>query len=165
MSGLRFILTVEDMGAGTRFASLNALLADPEAQIYAPVAAALESSTKERFDTNVGPDGEAWEPSLRAKEQSGRTLTDQGHLRDSVHGASDPAGLEVGAADQRARIHQFGGEIVAKTDGGLAFRLADGGFRRPKKVTMPARPFIGLSADDEGVILRITGGALKRAVQ
>lgn len=165
MSGFSFRLEIEDLGAGRRIESLSALFADPQGQIYAPIAMALETSTKARFDTGIGPDGESWEPSLRARTEGGKTLLDRGFLRDSVHGSSDPAGLEVGTAHISARVHQFGGEIVAKDGGRLAFSLSDGSFRTPQKVTMPARPFVGLSSDDEGMILRITNRAIEGALQ
>lgn len=165
MNGFTFRIEIEDLGAGQSARALVDLVDDPQAQIYAPVAMALESSAKSRFDTGVGPDGETWKPSLRALTEGGKTLLDRGFLRDSIHSTTDPAGLEVGTAHVSARIHQFGGEIVAKGGGRLAFTLSDGSFRTPQKVTMPARPFIGLSADDEGMVLRIVDRAIAGVLQ
>ena len=72
---------------------------------------ALEATTVERFDTNVGPDGQAWEPSFRATIVGGKTLVDKGHLRDSIHSLAEDDAVEIGSADPRAAVHQFGATI------------------------------------------------------
>ena len=52
--------------------------------LLAKIAFYGESSTRERFSTQKGPDGQRWKPSLRAQIQGGKTLTKDGHLGDSI---------------------------------------------------------------------------------
>lgn len=95
------------------------------------VGETLVSSTIQRFRDGEGPDGEPWDASLRAKEEEGQTLVDTARLRNSIgHAVTDDVVL-VGTAVEYAAIHQYGG----KTGRGHA-------------VTMPARPYLGLSQED-----------------
>jgi phage virion morphogenesis protein len=105
-----------------------------------------------RFRTEMGPDGQKWKPSLRARITGGRTLTKDGHLSGSISARHGRDYAEWGVNRIYAAIHQFGGEIHAK-GGSLRFRLANGGFATVQKVTMPARPFLGISDDDRDDIL------------
>ena len=61
-----------------------------------------------------------------------------------------------------ADIHQFGGTITAKNPKGLFFFTGDGA-ARPKSVTLPARPYLGISSEDEEATLDVIEGAIKRA--
>lgn len=131
--------------------------------VMADIAALGESSTRMRFRTETGPDGQKWKPSLRARITGGRTLTKDGHLSGSISGRHGRDFAEWGVNRIYAAIHQFGGEIHAK-GGALRFHLANGGFASVKKVTIPARPFLGISDDDRDDILdviqtRIQGAA------
>lgn len=111
------------------------------------IASDLLASTRGRFDTGIGPDGNPWPKSLRVLTQGGKTLADKGHLRDSVSETHGPTWAEVGTNRFNARIHQFGGVIKAKTKSGLKFKLGDRWITK-QSVKMPARPFIGISDDD-----------------
>lgn len=122
--------------------------------VMADIAAVGESSTRMRFRTETGPDGQKWMPSLRARITGGRTLTKDGHLSGSISGRHGRDFAEWGVNRIYAAIHQFGGEIRAK-GGSLRFRLANGAFAKVQKVTMPARPFLGISDDDRDDILDI----------
>ena len=59
----------------------------------------------------------------------------------------------IGSGLIYAAIHQFGGTIVPKSADRLAFRI---GNRQifAKKVTMPARPYIGLSGEDRAELVQ-----------
>lgn len=109
----------------------------------------LEASTVLRFEREVGPDGRGWLPSRRAREQGGQTLTDTARLRQSITHRAGPDSAEVGTNVVYAAIHQFGGTIVPKSAPKLVFTLPDGTLVFVDKVTIPARPFIGVSSDDE----------------
>jgi phage virion morphogenesis protein len=114
----------------------------------------LEGATIERFDTQSAPDGSRWSPSLRARTEGGKTLTDTSQLRSSITSEADSNSVAVGTNKIYAGIHQFGGTIRAKSAAGLRFQLPGGlGFRRVMAVEMPARPFLGLSSEDETEIL------------
>ena len=109
------------------------------------IATAGESGTRERFDTQTGPDGKPWKPSIRAQISDGKTLTLKGHLRDSIVSDSGDDYAQWCTNKIYAAIHQFGGVIRAKTARGLFFKLANGSGRRVKQVTMPARPYLGIT--------------------
>ncbi len=112
----------------------------------------LESTTIERFETSTAPDGTAWKPSLRVRLEGGKTLVKSGSsgLRGSITSRASSRSVEVGTNKIYAGIHQFGGIIRPKNAKFLAFGLPGGlGLRRVKEVEMPARPFLGLSTEDE----------------
>lgn len=116
------------------------------------IGAWLESSTRERFETNIAPDGQRWQPSLAAKRRGTPTLVEFGQLRDSyTHTASEDEAA-VGTNKIYAAIHHFGGIIRAKSSKGLRFPGLGGGWVNVQQVSMPARPQLGVSRDDEAEI-------------
>lgn len=116
----------------------------------------LESSTLDRFDQERAPDGSTWAQSLRAKEEGGKTLTDHQHLRGSITSNATNDRVEWGSNLIYARPHQEGATITAKGGGRLKFSLPGGlGFRSVLSVTLPARPFLGVNAEDERQIIGV----------
>lgn len=111
-----------------------------------------EESTVHRFETETGPDGRRWAPSLRARATGGQTLTDKGILKGSIGWRADRDSAEWGTNVLYARTHQEGATIRAKGEGGLAFSIPGIGFRRPHEVVIPARPFLGVDGDDQDEI-------------
>ena len=102
--------------------------------------------------SNTAPDGTPWPPSLRARETGGRTLYDQGRLRDSITHRASAREVEIGSNLIYAAIHQFGGDIVPVSAGALTFRLANGQMVTCGKVTISARPYLGVSDEDEVIL-------------
>lgn len=140
-----------------RFDDLNALRSIPPAlrqatqisplmEIY---GATLESSTRERFETNISPSGQRWKRSMGAAVRGTPTLVDRGRLRDSIGFAASASSTEVGTNVIYGGIHQAGGVITPKGGASLRFRLASGAFVSVKRVTMPKREFLGISSEDE----------------
>lgn len=127
--------------------------ARPQSAMQA-IAALGEASTRDRFDTETGPDGQKWK---KGHKRGGRTLTQAGHLGDSISARHGRDFAEWGVNRPYAAIHQFGGVIRPKRKKALRFRLAGGkgAFVTAKKVTMPARPFLGISAEDRDDILHV----------
>ncbi|HRD45709.1 MAG TPA: phage virion morphogenesis protein [Caulobacter sp.] len=154
MSAGGFRIEVTDASLLAALRALSAAISDPSA-IMADIAAVGESSTRLRFRTQTGPDGKPWKPSLRAQITGGRTLTEAGHLAASISSRSGRDWAEWGANRIYAAIHQFGGVIRARNAKALRFALAGGGFATVKSVTLPARPFLGLSTDDVADIVHI----------
>jgi len=124
----------------------------------------LVSSTQERFDTGTAPDGTRWPPSLRARSEGGQTLRDTNILRNSIDYADRPDRVEVGTNDRRAPVHQFGATIRPKRAKHLRFKVA-GRWARKKEVEIPARPFLGISPDDEKEIEKIIRDALEEVLK
>lgn len=122
----------------------------------------LAESSRMRFEDQRAPGGQAWAPSARAREQAGQTLVDTGRLRDSITHRVAGDGVEVGTNVIYAATHQLGAEIQARNAPYLAFKIGDR-FVRVRKVSIPARPFLGVDADDEADILALSADYLEGA--
>lgn len=122
-----------------------------------------ESSTRLRFKNQAGPDRKRWVPSIRARESGGQTLVQKARLLRSITHSSDNNGTSWGTNVIYAGTHQFGAVIKPKTAGALRFRMPGGHFVTVKKVTIPARPFIGVNAEDGREILAVANEAIDLA--
>ncbi|MBU6167192.1 MAG: phage virion morphogenesis protein [Alphaproteobacteria bacterium] len=112
------------------------------------VADYMRTATVERFEDERGPDGQPWKKSQRAITDGGLTLTDRGHLRQSITAASDARQAIAGTNLIYAAIHQFGGTIRAKGAAGGGARALRTPFGPRGSVTIPARPFLGFGPVD-----------------
>ncbi|WP_446424086.1 phage virion morphogenesis protein [Mailhella sp.] len=125
-------------GLDRKLAQAVKKLADKK-PLLASVGEALVSGTLTRFEKEESPEGEAWDPSMRALAEGGKTLQDTGRLRQSIDYATAGDKVLVGSKTQAtggsnvkyAPIHQFGGKAG-----------------RNHSATIPARPFIGISRAD-----------------
>ncbi len=166
MSGVAIVIQLDDTAAADVLGKLRAASINL-APMLDDIGAELETSTLERFRTNIGPDGVAWPQSLRARERGTPTLVDTTALRDSVHYRVDSdVAVEIGAggvAKDYAAIHQLGGTITAKGKA-LRFTLATGQTVAVKSVRIPARPYLGLSAEDQVAIPEIAADHWRRAM-
>mgnify|MGYP001028464933 CR=1 FL=1 len=120
--------------------------------ILRSMAEGLRTSTVERFTEEKAPDGTPWKPSIRALEENGKTLTKTAQLKTSIRSEVSGHGLAVGTNDIRAATHQFGDSrtIRARNKRYLTFKIG-GQWRRAASVDVdiPARPFLGISREDE----------------
>jgi phage gpG-like protein len=119
----------------------------------------LTERTQKRFATGIAPDGTPWEP---LADGSGRTpLVDSGRTRDDISPNPGADFVEIRAGSKQARWHQEGTDpykIKPRNKKALAF---NGKYRRGvNHPGLPARPFIGLSMDDEDWIGRLVGAYL-----
>lgn len=102
----------------------------------------LVDSTKRRFETSTGPNGQRWDDnSVVTIDKKGRNkpLVDQGNLMRQI--SYDVFGgntLIIGSTMEYAAMQQFGG---SKSE----FPNLWG--------DIPARPFLGISEDDESEII------------
>lgn len=151
MAGTRVEVTVRDEALRALLDRLGAAAGD-QTRGWDMVGAALVSNVQERFEAGRGPGGAPWPPSLRAKIEGGKTLIDSNRLASSVTHRPAARGAEVGTNVIYAAIHQFGGTIRAQSAERLAFALPGGGFARPREVTIPARPFLGIDDEQEGIV-------------
>lgn len=121
--------------------------------INSTLAEAVRESTLERFRQSKGPDGRRWEPSQRALLEGGKTLVKTAQLRNSIHAKADASGFAVGTNVEHAATHQFGEPgrtIRARTKKALRFQAGGRWISKKQvRVTIPARPFLGLSEEDE----------------
>lgn len=125
----------------------------------------LIDGTKMRFDVGAGPDGTPWKPSLRAELEGGQTLVDSERLRDTLRSAPGSDHVEVGSDLIYAAVHQMGATIRPVNAAALRFSLPGGlGIVHAKEVIIPARPYLGVSEEDETEItsaVAVYAGALQ----
>jgi phage virion morphogenesis protein len=102
----------------------------------------LVPSTRRRFSTKIGPDGEAWEgnsPVTIARKGRDNPLVEHGDLYRQIHYALIGGDtLEVGSSLPYAAMQQFGG-----TKAEFPWLWGD----------IPERPFLGVSEDDKEAVL------------
>lgn len=136
------------------FRKLEKLGEDPRELLDAIGQTMTESAVRRLTTTNKAPDGTRWTPSRRAQFKGGRTQLDRGSagLAGSITHRVIPGGVEVGSPLIYAAQRQFGGTIKAKPGRMLVFDSLDAAGNPIKvfarKVTQPARPYLGVSDDD-----------------
>lgn len=142
--------------------------------VLSDIGGELEGSTVKRFISNVAPDGTPWKASLRAEKTGTPTLVLTSNLRDSIHYVVEPNAVSIGSALVYAAVHQagFDGEVVVSNHE-RRFTMVFG--RRISGVTnvmphsrhmkMPARPYLGLSANDREAVVSIVGEHWARAAR
>lgn len=147
MSGVQLVITPGQLGHAARyFNGLAAHLADMTPLMDA-VGLYLVGSAIERFGSESAPDGTPWKPSRRAQQEGGQTLSLTGRLRSSLTRRAGAAEVVVGSNVVYAGIHQFGG-VIEPVDAKALHFVIGGRHIIVQRVTMPARPFLGINADD-----------------
>lgn len=174
MTGVTLALRLDADAALKQLAAIAGRARDKRG-MFEVIGASLVTSTQQRFEKGIAPDGSPWPPSLRARTQGGKTLLHTGRLMRSVTYQASDAGVEVGSNVVYAAIHQLGGEIRQKArTGTVTFKRSKRtgkllpGFRKQSKstesrdvsigarvISMPARPFLGLDDDDNRAIVKI----------
>lgn len=133
-------------------AKLKQMSGIDKAGVMNAIAEGLRTSTLERFTTEESPEGTKWKPSIRASKEGGRTLTKSAGLKTSIKAEADETGAAVGTNLIYAATHQFGDErtIRAKKSRYLRFQVGGRWVSVPSvRVNIPARPFLGVSKEDE----------------
>ena len=100
----------------------------------------LRTSTVERFEAEESPEGKKWKPSIRAgMESGGKTLTQSGKLKTHIRKRVSGSGLAVGTNDIKAATHQFGDTRTIRVKNRAS----------SIRISIPPRPFLGISEADE----------------
>lgn len=135
--------------------------------LMAEIGSVLEDSTRQRFRTQRSPDNIPWAPISQewreekaARGFAGSILTMRGDLRNSVRFEADAHSASVIASSPYAAIHQFGGVIRPRRARALRVRG-----RFVSSVTMPARPYLGMSDEDRSEVLDAARDFLERAAR
>lgn len=119
----------------------------------------LVKSTKNRFNESRSPDGKTWAPnsSTTLKRKRGtKPLIGEGTLRDQISYAEGSNVLTIFSSMEYAATQQFGAD--------------KGAFGRTKRNApipwgnIPARPFLGISDDDEHVIIQTISDYLRSVI-
>lgn len=121
----------------------------------------IKAQTEERFDLGEEPSGKKWPTSWRVKMGlgGGPTLVATGDMRRSMTVNATDGGGELVVPKIYAATHQFGATIVPVNKSVLRFRLGNKGnqpnFVFTRKVTVPARPFLGFSLRNIAAIQQV----------
>lgn len=145
---------------------LQALSSIDKKDLNSVLGETVKESTRYRFRTERAPDGKKWEPSIRTQNHGGITLVDSAVLKNSITRKSNEGGFAVGTNTIYAAPHQSGANITihAKTSKGLKFKIGEQWVTKKEvKVKIPARPFLGISQDDEDEIMDTINDFLDKA--
>ena len=176
MAGTHIKATVNDAQARAMLARLG----EPGTQDLMPrLGEYLQASTQKRFKSQAAPDGTAWAPlqpryARRKKYAKDKVLTLRGYLRSGIrYQVTGAAEVEVGSNTKYAAIHQLGGSIDQNAQSrkmryrSVAGRVLFAGRKHKRGVTerwvtrgayqvnIPARPFLGISTEDDKEIRSI----------
>lgn len=115
---------------------MNQLASADQSDLMEIMGGVVESQTRRRLaEEKEAPDGTAWEDlseswsAKKSENSSGGLMEYQGHLIDSIAYEVSGGEVSIGTNLIYGAIHQFGGEAVG--------------------MPTPARPYLGLSADNE----------------
>lgn len=146
MTGISYKVTFDDREPRAKLEELIGRMENAEG-FYKNVGEHLLVSVAERFETETAPDGQPWKTlsgvtiENRLKRFGNAPLTIlrmRGRLAGSFNYEASSQHARVGTSVIYAAIQHFGGKAG-----------------RNKKVTIPSRPILGLSDDDEIAILEI----------
>ncbi len=140
MNGVSFQVTTSGMEAA--LARLNRLSSLDKHELMDGLGRLGQMQTRRRLEVEkTSPDGAAWKKTVEGR---GALFVDGTHLSRSIDYISGETEARWGSGVVYARIHQFGGVITPVKGKCLAFNL--GGKKVfAKKVTIPARAYVGMS--------------------
>lgn len=157
-------IKVDDAEVLSALRRLEVLSAGGLRGVMAEIASEMLASTQRRFELGRSPSGAPWKPTRRG----GRMLWVTGRLMRSVYADVDGTAAVIGTGDVRAPWHQFGTRpytIVPKTKRALSWPGAAHPVARVNHPGLPARPFLGISAEDRQMIVDVAADAVERAAQ
>lgn len=140
MSGVQ--IAVEVRGLEDVVAKLTRLSSFNRALVLESLGAMVESQTRRRIESEkTSPDGAAWKPNRAGTS----ILKRAGLLLASIHYRVSGDEVRIGTGMIYGAIHQFGGTIVPKNARKLVFQGLNG-LVFADQVTIPARPYLGVSS-------------------
>lgn len=156
MTGTRLTITVDDADAQGVLDRVVAFAAAPPRDMFAEFGEHLLNSTRDRAKLQVSPDGVSWAElsedykAYKDKKRPGVTKLkfDMHMLGDQLSYQIGDGFVEIGTNAVYGAIHQWGGTA------GMA----------PGPAAIPARPWLGASADDTTALAEILGEYLQEAI-
>lgn len=146
-------ISLNDTQAVEKLHRIASQLKQPR-KLYGVLGETLKKIHAERFKQEVDPQGNNWQPlsakTLVRKQKKGKStkiLRQDGYLSDKTAYNYNDKNVEFGSDAKYARLHQFGGKAG-----------------RGKKVTIPKRPWLGVSQQDEQKLLRKATALLQRQI-
>lgn len=120
----------------------------------------IQEQTRRRIMSEKrGPDGKAWQPNRAGTS----TLYRSGTLARSVDYSASGEAAIIGSGLIYAGVHQNGAVIRPKKAKRLVFRLGNRTIFA-RKVTIPARPYLGISSENAEDILDAVAVFLRRVL-
>jgi len=164
MSGVAYKLEIAGLDAAV--ARLNALGTIDFHSLLDSLGRRGMEQTRERLEVEkTAPSGAAWPKTTDGRAALFVTGTLAKSIDHTVSGDAAIWGVHAGGKTAGARIHQFGGVIKPVNGKALHFKLG-GKDVFAKKVTIPARPYVGISKENardlEHMALESLAGALAR---
>lgn len=156
MTGVAITIDVHSLAAANaligRFADLD------ETALLTSIGGIGEMQTRRRIEEEkTAPDGTPWKPN---REGTSILLRSGEHLRDTIAFEVGSSEVSWGSSWEFAHVHQYGAVITAK---GKGLSFMSGGKRRfAKKVTIPAREFVGLSSANGTEVVEVVTDWLGR---
>jgi len=185
MAGTNLSIEIDDKAA---LAMLVQLGQAGTGDLMSRVGEYLERTTKDRFATQTAPDGTPWQAleeryRKRKKYNADKVLTLNTYLGKGIrYQVEGPYAVLVGSDRPYAAIHQFGGTIkMPARDATVRLHSVNGRLRFAKKsntdatektvsigaheVNMPARPYLGVSAEDHAEVNAIVSDWIRTQTQ
>lgn len=161
MAGITFTVEIDDLVARQRIGDLITRMENP-APFYGAVGEHLVNSAKSNFDQESAPDGTPWQPlrpstlqrRLKSGSASSTILTVTKRLKASIIYQVEADGVRIGSPVPYAAIHQLGGTINKAARTGKAFGRENVSIPA-HSISVPARPYLGVSTSDEAEILEL----------
>ena len=179
MTGISIKAELDATDAQRKLRAMIGLM-DRKKPFFDDVGNLLVASVGRRFKAERAPDGTPWAPlapaTIKARTRRRRSkisiLRETGRMAGSVNYQASDDEVRIGSPDERAAIHQLGGTIAMPGRAAKIYRRKgkDGtvGRRFVKKskanhvtdtmipahsITIPARSFLGISAEDQTDIM------------
>ncbi|QIW15846.1 phage virion morphogenesis protein [Pasteurellaceae bacterium RH1A] len=135
-------ITLNDTQAVSSLQQIARQLESPR-RLYGILGESLKKIHNQRFKQEIDPEGNRWQAlsdrTLALKRKRGKSLKilrQDGNLADRTAYNIKADGVEFGSSQPYAALHHFGGRAG-----------------RRRKVTIPARPWLGVGRRDEDYLL------------
>lgn len=128
-----------------RLMDISNALQNPQ-RLYRVLGETLLTVHKKRFNEQQSPEGVPWQPLTpksyaKKRKNQNKILIEEGRLRDTLHYRENSSGVQLGSGLVYAGRHHFGG-------GGI-----------------PARPWIGVNADNERLLMLKTQNYIRSVLR
>ena len=170
MTGASIQFSMADKQIAAVMGSLRRLGGQDRAMLLRAIGVGLVEATMEHFATATDPTGQPWKallPAYAAMKSGPGILRERGMsggLQGSItFNVANANTVEWGSNKVYAAIHQFGGVIQPKAAKALVFRLG-GRLVHARRVTIPARPYLGFGSLEQEAVQDATAVIFARAI-
>jgi phage gpG-like protein len=147
LSGVAIDVTAE--GLDEALLRIEGLADAPRHELMEGIGRLVQGQTRRRIEEEkTSPAGAAWKPNWKGSS----ILYESGALARSIDYRATGDSVQVGTGIVYGRIHQQGGAIVPKSAAALVFRMGNR-LVQTRRVEMPARPYLGVSGDNQSEIV------------